>query len=109
MNLLQPNFINNKHKINTFNDIKELPLKKKNKIKIEKKLKNSSKRCKNCKKKKGIYLIECKKCNKKFCIKCLGFDIHNCIKKDEYLSEQKKKLEETLKSADSNFFKINKI
>ncbi len=73
------------------------------------KKRKKSKRCTNCKKKKGAYLLVCKCCNKKFCISCLDVMIHSCEKKEEYLQNKRKKLESELKSANSNFLKIDKI
>ena len=76
---------------------------------VKKKKKKKSNRCKNCRKKKGAYLLICKCCNKKYCISCLDVNIHNCKFKDEYYQKKKEKLECELISADSNFSKIDKI
>ena len=53
--------------------------------------------------------MQCSSCSKKFCIGCLGLDIHNCPKQDVSLKNARKKLESELIKGDSNFLKIDKI
>ncbi len=56
-------------------------------------------RCSCCKKKVGIMSLNCKYCQASFCTSCIALEKHECRGIEKYKSENKKILEERLKSA----------
>lgn len=61
-------------------------------------------KCEKCNKNIKLMSFKCK-CLKKFCIKCLSSNVHNCT--FDYKQEQKKHLEKTLiKSENKNYISI---
>lgn len=56
-------------------------------------------KCRCCKKKVGIMCLNCKHCGLSFCTSCITLEKHNCDGIDDYIDENKKCLENKLKSA----------
>lgn len=56
-------------------------------------------KCRCCKKKVGIAVLDCKYCNLSFCSSCITLEKHNCDGLDDYIDQNKNTLEERLKSA----------
>jgi hypothetical protein len=52
-------------------------------------------RCQYCRK-KGSIMLTCKACDLVLCSRCIDMTIHNCTKIDEYKTEKRKSLENTL-------------
>lgn len=65
-------------------------------------------KCKYCKSKK-VMLLECKYCNKEFCVSCIEIIKHKCKKSDNCRKRKRDELEETLLSQKSIQNKVIKI
>lgn len=66
-------------------------------------------KCHQCKT-KTIILVECI-CEKKFCLSCCQYEIHNCPKLEVAIAEEKSKLDKDLKreAEEASDVKIEKI
>ena len=56
-------------------------------------------KCRCCKKKVGIAILDCKYCGLSFCTSCITLEKHECDGLDDYVFKNKKELEEKLNSA----------
>lgn len=53
-----------------------------------------TKRCHHCRKKKGLLLVACPACEKKFCTQHVQFHEHECPQVEMYTERQKKEDED---------------
>ncbi len=56
-------------------------------------------KCRCCKKKVGITVLDCKYCGISFCSACIMLEKHNCDGLEDYIEKNKKILKEDLNSA----------